>query len=395
MEVHIKRILLPLALLCACTVESEYDRASSLSGGFDSEAASGETTAGDADDATSDASGDETTGGSTGGETTDASDATTTGEDTTGEVSVCEVFSYTAPDIKPEIMFVLDRSSSMVSDAPESYGVEDDGDSKWAQLYAVVEDMTGSLEGAARFGVTTFPSTQGDPDVAGSECQVDDAPAVGLDNSESGAILDAIPTAFAVGFYGASPMADAISLAAEALLASDSGAPRAIVLITDGAANCTLDGDVWNDHDTTVPGLLSSLYEEHQIETFVVGLGVAEGAYGIPAVNNYSALSKLAVAGGQPKDVDEAFFLRGDGDALEAVIAEEARVARCTITLSSADTSRQRFTLDGAPIVEVESCAQGSGFRVADGEVGTIELCQDACAQFVAGQELGAELLCE
>ncbi|MCA9687809.1 MAG: hypothetical protein KC457_36960, partial [Myxococcales bacterium] len=188
--------------------------------------------------------------------------------------------------------------------------------------------------------VTTFPSTQGDPDVAGSECQVDDAPAVGLDNSESGAILDAIPTAFAVGFYGASPMADAISLAAEALLASDSGAPRAIVLITDGAANCTLDGDVWNDHDTTVPGLLSSLYEEHQIETFVVGLGVAEGAYGIPAVNNYSALSKLAVAGGQPKDVDEAFFLRGDGDALEAVIAEEARVARCTITLSSADTSR-------------------------------------------------------
>ena len=133
MEVHIKRILLPLALLCACTVESEYDRASSLSGGFDSEAASGETTAGDADDATSDASGDETTGGSTGGETTDASDATTTGEDTTGEdttgeVSVCEVFSYTAPDIKPEIMFVLDRSSSMVSDAPESYGVEDDGD---------------------------------------------------------------------------------------------------------------------------------------------------------------------------------------------------------------------------------------------------------------------------
>ncbi len=352
-------------------------------------------------------------GGSSGGvepeEPEPTGDDEPTGEDDPAEPEVCEVLSFAAPEVTPEIMLVIDRSSSMVHTTYESYvgpEAEPQETTRWGLVHGVLEELVDSLDTRARFGAQLFPAAQGDPQVPGSECDVGDAPVLSLAGEAPedtlGALKASIPSANAGGFYGASPMRAAVEQASEHLLALESDEPKALVLLTDGASNCAEGAEEsFEVHDATIPEQLAALADEHGIPTFVVGLDPELEGYAIPAVNPYSALNKLALAGGRPMGVDQAYYDSGDVDALQSALEELRRTRQCAFTpeLGGAFApDALRVHLAGETLTRVDSC-DGAGGWIGrsddDGALSQLELCDATCDLFVGGESLEVELLCE
>ncbi|MCB9749904.1 MAG: hypothetical protein H6713_07840 [Myxococcales bacterium] len=403
-------ILSLCALATACAVGPGDGGAAFVSAGDlgDAGDSSGEdddeepaATTGDDADATT---GDATTGDDT---TTTGDDASTGAGDSTPEQ--CEVLSFAAPEVTPEIMLVIDRSSSMVHTLHESYfGPDSEAEetTRWAELHELLGELVPSLDARARFGAQLFPSAQGDPDVAGSECEVGVAPALALDGEAPAdplkALYSVIPSANAGGFYGATPIRAAVTAAADHLIATGTGEPQAIVLLTDGAANCAEGSEkTFEQHDGAVPALLTTLHEEHGIPTFVVGIQVELDGYLIPAVNPYAALNKLGLAGGRPMGVDQAYFEPEDVDALRSELRDLARARQCVFSpeLGGAYTpDALGVYLDGEALARVDACDDASGWRAVtddEGALSSMELCGDACDRFADGDSLDVALMCE
>ncbi|MBC8067635.1 MAG: VWA domain-containing protein, partial [Deltaproteobacteria bacterium] len=169
----------------------------------------------------------------------DSSDEGSSDDDSGGgEGSMfCEESELTLTPAIPQVMLVLDKSHSMVSNRWDH-----DGDgatapvTRWQSLHGVVSELGGDLQSTMELGALMFPSVTLGDNAAATACEVPTSPdvPVGLDNAA--AIIAAMPAAESEDIWGGTPTSSAIITAAAELAAQGGDTPRAIVLVTDGAA---------------------------------------------------------------------------------------------------------------------------------------------------------------
>lgn len=232
------------------------------------------------------------------------------------------------PAALPRIVFVLDRSSSMDAggglESGEPHGVGER--SRWALLHATVARAAEVLAGQAQLGAVLFPSSFADIN-RDAACDVLTVPDVPVGPYTARGLLKRLPRADAGGFLGGSPVAAAYTTALEHLENADDGTPAAIVLVTDGGANCVDDADLGGAADHDLVDLVAFARNSRGVHTFVVGVDVVDATIERPAINPDESLREIARAGGVAR-AGAGYFSAHDPAPLAEALADFAASAQ-------------------------------------------------------------------
>ncbi|MBN2496850.1 MAG: VWA domain-containing protein [Deltaproteobacteria bacterium] len=210
--------------------------------------------------------------------------------------------------VPPQVLIVLDKSSSMVTGYVGDPGL---GVTKWMAATAAVESLVTSYEDRIDFGLMVFPYT--------SECQPGQVVAgIGSDSAAIvAALVDPPPEA---GNW--TPMSQSLDAAAAYAPLLDPSRDNFVLLVTDGWQWCDpYDAGTRFDPVDSVDAL-----EALGVTTFVLGFG-----YEVDAWNN----NLMAVAGGtdsegcnpdgsDPYAEDLCYFQTASQEGLEAAFDEIA-----------------------------------------------------------------------
>jgi hypothetical protein len=199
-----------------------------------------------------------------------------------------------------------------------------------------------------------------------------------------------------------------VSLAIEHLLGLDPEIPRALVLVTDGAANCGADlGCNYPDacplleaYDAELAVAVAQAWVEEQIPTYVVGIDIADvmsgvGIDGSPEANAWVELNAVAAASGTARPGPEKFYNTGSEVELRSALSSITdAVVSCEIVLDPPPTHPDYVDIEigGAGIDHVTDCAAEDGwvFAAPSGPYESITLCGAACDRLKAVGELRA-----
>ena len=181
-----------------------------------------------------------------------------------------QAFPVAAP-VPPDILILMDRSSSLLDDATGMSCTGGCGDSsKWALLTAAVDELVVGI-GAVNWGLMFF----GTDDACGTNL----SPAVAM--APSGASAMPIVGALALATPGGdAPTTAAVSAAVQYLESLPDASPKYILLVTDGQSGCSSD-----------PGTANFSYP-----TFVLAAVAPSDTTAIAALN------QMAVNGGEPQE---------------------------------------------------------------------------------------------
>lgn len=360
-----------------------------------------------------------------GTDTTDPSDSTT-GENTTdpdgsgssssGELN-CGEQEFVLEAVPPNVVLVLDKSGSMVQNSWDA-----DGDpmtaeeTRWRSLHDVVSFVVGTFEAEINFGATLFPSTSAIAELGEGACFVNEQPEVPVAALNGDGVLAGIPPADATTttINGATPATAGVQTALEHLKTLDDSIDRFMILITDGAANCSADADtsmcpgvdcgLMVEYDTNLPAVVGEAFMTDGVPTYVIGIDIVddpdpEPAPGQVVANTFAELNTVAEAGGRARDGAEKFFNATNEIELQDALAEIAgQVVSCTIPLNPEPTAPAfvEIEIGGTAIEHVEDCATEDGWVYVnpDGPYDAIELCNAACDSLAESGELDATFGC-
>jgi hypothetical protein len=369
---------------CGDHGDSENGDAATLAG--DSADGTGGEDAGGSDDGDEDATagGDESTGGQ---EPPPAGD----GDGDDGPMAPsCEegAFSVEVQPGTPRVMLVLDKSRSMTAvwDHDANAGTPDI--TRWNSLHNVVEFLTMQLGHDIEFGAQLFPSKIAwlDEPVNDFSCDVSAAPEVAVGPDQGPAILEAIPAALDWDISGGTPATAGIVSAADHLMRLPGDDPRAIILVTDGAANCNpgeAPGDTLFFYDAQLPSVVETTFDDMGIPVYVVGINILNVMGTKPAVNAYEALNEVALAGGSPAPGADAFYNTFNEIELAAALETVTGQIECTLTLEAEPEYPElvEITTAGATYHEVADCDADNGFVYSSpgGPYNSVRLCGTAC----------------
>ncbi|KIG13126.1 hypothetical protein DB30_00504 [Enhygromyxa salina] len=311
----------------------------------------------------------------------------------------CESTTAIASNIPPNVILVLDKSRSMVN---HKWDDDDNSDTpkvtRWHSLHATVAAITNQYQDGMKLGLTLFPSIDATSSYD-SACVVSDQPEVAPALDNANAILASIPAADDLGLYGATPAAAGISTALAAL-ESLGELPAAMILVTDGAANCDLSqpGDArFGVYDENLPLVVADAWDRAHIPTYVIGIDIESESIS-PATNPRMKLDEVAQVGGVALDGEVGFYDATDATALLAALDEIASAVSCTVKLDMEAASIDELTIviGGQTIPRVDSCADGDGWVFTDpnGALDSIELCNGSCDALFDAGELEAEFPC-
>ena len=277
----------------------------------------------------------------------------------------------------PEVMLVLDKSGSM-SDATW----EHDGQQvmRWTSLHSVVTNLVDSYDATMNFGAVLFPArdSQGTGGSFEGMCGVAEQPDVATGPLQGEQILEALPGAYEE-VQGATPAREGVTVALETLVGLQTEGHKAMVLVTDGLANCADENEPF-EYDEAFPSVVAAAASVG-IPTYVVGIDIRDEFVGYANANAAEELDVVARAGGQPASEEVAYYDARDEDALYDALDEIAEQLECTIPLASdaPEDAEVTIAVDGEEIAQVEACTDGDGWRFTDATRGTIELCNAAC----------------
>ena len=384
-------------LLGACSLETKLGELTESDDATDPSAGSGgaPTTTG-ADTAPPINSGSET-GADSGSEATGDSDTDT---------GACTPVTVTREPVRPNVVLVLDKSSSMVAEPTGMWDHDADPNTapvtRWSSLHEVVEAITTDFDDTINFGAHLFPSDDAKADYSALACPVDEDIDIAVASMNKTAILAGIPAATDTDMRGGTPTAAGVTAALEHLKTLDAQIPRAILLVTDGAANCIDDADpevMFEQYDESVHTIVGDAFAVDGIPTYVVGVGIldllsSDAKDGNPdSINTFTRLNELATDGGRPKsDPNEKFFNTVNQIELAAALDEIAVDAlTCIITLDPPLNAPDEITVevDGMQIPHISDCGDQSGWVYAhpDGPFDAIHLCGAACGGLkIAGE---------
>jgi hypothetical protein len=303
-------------------------------------------------------------------------------------------------DVTPaNLMLVLDKSGSMTSNSWDHDGNTQTGDvTRWYSLHQIVEGIADSNEDAMSMGAVLFPAADAGGNGADASCQMADSVEVPLAAHNATAIMDGIPAENA-DTHGGTPAREGILAAMNHFSDLDPVGSRAIVLVTDGAANCVPGVDAyWSHYDDELELAVSSARQDLGISTYVVGIDIADEVDGQTGVNVHDELSAVANAGGVGRDGSVAYYPAADHSALQAALEEISSRVQCTVHLDAlpAHPDYVDVWVGDEAIGQVDSCADGDGWRFTSDSApyDTIELCGAACDAFQDAGTLDADYRC-
>lgn len=383
---------------------------------------------------------DFTSGGSSGSEdpttTGIAPETSSSGESSTGGPDLsCDKFMNAIDPVIPRVVLVLDKSGSMVlpgkSNEPGEVGDgfwDHDNDpntpevTRWSSLHAVVESLFAGLDSVIQFGAVLFPSTKAISDYSALACPVDAEPLVSVAAMNGAAILAAIPAAEATNLAGGTPATAGMKVAIEELSSLDTTEPRFVILITDGAANCSANAanntERFEGYDEMLPITVAEA-KTLGFPTYVIGIDILDlvtpmQTDGNPDnTNTFERLNELAEAGGTARPGDEKFYNANNQIELQAALMEITEaILTCEIPLSKpvpsnyfiqrlevgpdGDVDQQVYQSDGNTEKPVQDCAAESGWQYIDpAKRDAIILCGTACEHYKETGVVNIEFGCE
>ena len=223
----------------------------------------------------------------------------------------CEGDVYSAENVPPNVLIVLDRSGSMNSSAGQGQGT------KWNIAKSAIATLTGGFQGQIRFGLMLYPGTDQAGD-HGSSCGAGVVfidPAIDNAATVNDFLADAGTTS-----YG-TPTAEALEVLLNYSGLEDTGRQNFVVLITDGQSSC----------DDPVPVVTALKSESPSVTTFVIGFG---GGVDPDELNDMADAGGTALSGGTK------YYVANDAASLGAALAEVAgNVLGCTFVLGSVPPS--------------------------------------------------------
>ncbi|MBX7083155.1 MAG: VWA domain-containing protein [Nannocystaceae bacterium] len=333
-----------------------------------------------------------------------------TGADGTDTELNCGEVDYQLQAVPPNVVLVLDKSGSMVSTNDSDGDGEMDGFwdhdadpmtppiSRWNSLHNVVEFVVNGFDAQINFGGVLFPSASATNQYSANACKVSTTPEIPVATMNAAAILDGIPDALATDeIQGATPATAGIQTALDHLDTLDPEVPQFLILVTDGAANCSADypspPELLENYDTNLPTLIGTAFTDRNIPTFVVGIDIVDelagvGADGVPEANTFVELNTVAEAGGRPQAGDEKFFNTiNEIELMDALSEIAGAVVSCVIPLEPPPDYPDyvEVQVGGVDIPRVDDCATEDGwvFSNPDGPYDSLELCGAACDQLV------------
>lgn len=330
---------------------------------------------------------DTTTDGTTSGS------STTTGADETTEDVPCQVQMATLKPVIPNMMLVLDKSGSMLTLWDHDANANTPTITRWNSLYQVVDTVVNKFNDKVNFGANLFPNKSAQQVYNANACLVNANVEIKVKAKNAAAILAGIPAANTMAIFGGTPAAAGMTSALNHLKTLPADVPRAILLVTDGAANCGMGlqpPPLFEQYDQNVHTIVGDAYTKDNIPTYVIGINTINSMSGNAQdgspdnINAFTKLNELAVLGGNPKNDPNEKFYNADnqielGAALDAVIAD---ALSCIIPLD-VEPAKPEFTqvkINGVKVPHVNSCAEnGWVYTNPNGPYDAIELCGTAC----------------
>jgi hypothetical protein len=349
-------------------------------------------------------------------ETDDSGDGDGDGDGDGPDRDFGDCFSYLdigPPYVQPNVMFVVDTSSSMRE------GWDDDQDpltpavTRWSTAHGLLYQAFQGLDSyACRMGLQRAPSsaacaaaTVDDPMCTDADvCLVEPIPEIELGDFQRAEILAALPDASAspLEIVGGSPLREAYLSARDHLLDQAEDTIDLIVLITDGGASCsepTLPEAV-EIFDAELVADVAEGFEVYGVQTLVVGVGVADeptlpAQPDSPDVDTQAALNDLAMAGGHPwnggMEPRKYFDATTPEDLVVALEGAGCGAVSCTIDIEMlmggpVDPILIPYVIvendDGNWVPYVRNCELEDGWAwVTEGEV--ISLCGTYCDAYM------------
>lgn len=266
--------LFPLALLLAVGCGSDDERGTGFPGGA--------------------AAGGSAAGGALAGLGVGGSPSGGAPSGTRGPGDTCEVHTVGSGRVAPDILIVLDRSLSMKPD--------DGSVNRWDPSVSAIKQITSQLQSRVAFGLMTFSGGGGggggNLSCAAGRVNVDLAPNTGDEIAQA---LDNIAPA------GATPTAVTMQAARDYLQnlvggPDDRPSPKYVLLVTDGAPNCT-GGRPPQGGSATAPGSQEPAQVDATVDVIedMASRGFRTYVLGYDTQNDASlreALDRMARAGG-------------------------------------------------------------------------------------------------
>ncbi|MBC8069200.1 MAG: hypothetical protein IAG13_12770, partial [Deltaproteobacteria bacterium] len=211
-----------------------------------------------------------------------------------------------------------------------------------------------------------------------------------------GSITDALQCQIVVEDLPSDPGSVHLLLGEAELAALDGDTPRAIVLVTDGAANCmegVPDGQIFTQYDEELAPLVAEVFDSG-IPTYVIGIDIVDAIAEVPRANAYERLNEVADAGGVAREGAEAFYNTRDELELYDALGSITDALQCQIVVEDlpSDPGSVHLLLGEAELAYSETCEDEAGWRYAEG--GAIELCAAACDEFVVAGTMRAGFDC-
>jgi Mg-chelatase subunit ChlD len=251
-------------------------------------------------------------------------------------------------NIEPDVMIVLDRSSSMQQG------------NRWDPSKNAIKAITTQFEQKVDFGLTIFPGDDVDPCAAGHVN-------VPLQSKNAAAIGAAVESVAPVGFtpLGATLEGLASVLGDHQNQLDTIVKPAYVLLVTDGEPTCEADGLLITASPTSINRASTAIdrLKAQGVPTYVIGYNVADAA---------ATMDQLAQHGG----TEHYYAVENEQQLQEQFAKITAGLASCDFELDQVpdDPTRVKVVMDGRQINLNDALTQG---WVLDGK--TIKLQPGAC----------------
>ena len=342
--------------------------------------------------------GESTTGGDESTTTT-----TTTGDD--GDPVPCGVPMVNVPISIPQVMFVLDKSGSMLTtwDHDDNPGTAEI--TRWNSLHNVVSSVLFEYTDQMDFGAMLFPSAAALGVYSAAACVISPLPEVPVSDDIQD-VLGTIPPANTSSIAGGTPGQIAVQIAGGHLATLDPSRPKALVYVSDGAANCTTGAApvsaLFEVYDDGLPATVASLWNNEGIPTYALGIDISTQLTpstpdGSPDdVIPWCKMDEIGEEGGRPNDqppgmacqeaetVHQDFYLATNElelqDAASSIIED---LISCVVTFDPEPEFPDLLEVEiaGEAVPRVNDCDSGNGwvYTTPAGPYDSITLCGTAC----------------
>jgi hypothetical protein len=309
-------------------------------------------------------------------------DADTDGDaDIDGDADAdCDEVDFPVAGNPPDILILLDRSSSMSWGSPQTY---------WAMTTAALVETTALMDSQIRFGLMAFPS--------GSDlCAAPNPGAPLVQISDINAAQIAAQIGMQTPSGSGTPTTAAMEAAGTYLNSLFDGANKVLLLATDGAPNCSSDMTLQCSTCQTTQLDLVSCYTHEDCLDDVQAIEMAQELHGSWGITIYvvgvggvvdvwdGVMDGIAAAGGTG-----GYYPATDAGQLQEALTEIAAASLdCTFTVDwesldesvSDDPSLVNLYADGLLVPYSGDCANPDGWHWIDGD--TIEMCEGLCADY-------------